>query len=883
MQPRLPLGLLMLALWITLSSGTMTVNAASTCQTSGPTSLKYTINLCISAPENDAVVSGNVPVPITYSTTGSSPGISKLIFYLNGSYLLMDYLPTYLIELPTAHFVDGTYTLSVLAVMRDAYITPQTTITLHFNNGVLTPPVNPNSFTPYAPLPQQGQPLIVAAAGDAASGERPQIHQMIASWQPDMFLYLGDVYDMGTYTEFHNWYGTHFSNFGQFYDITNPTVGNHEYESDGMASAYFYYWNNIPSFYSYDAAGWHFVVLNSNTEFNQLKPGTAQYEWLVQDLTNASSDCVIVYMHHPAAKVGSSGVGSTVGRYLWPVFVNNGVDVLLTAHYHQYQRWYPMDVSGKVAATGPVQFVIGTGGHDISDFSATDSRVAVGIDEKPTAFGAMRFGFDPSGVNFQYINMVGATLDSGRISCAPGIPPTNTPTFTPTYTATKTPTAAFTATFTATNTPAPTLTPTFTVTPSPKPSETPQQVPTEEATAEPSSTPSNTPSATPTETWTPEPTHTLTATNTDTATWTAVPTATATPTETWTPEPTHTPTATFTATATATSTSTLMPSETPTYTATITPSATRTPTVTRTPTATRTSTVTRTPSNTRTATNTRTPKPTKTPTVTRTPSITRTPTNTRTPSRTPTSTRTPTVTRTPSVTLTASNTPTASWTPLPTAETFLQPPSAPILASVQSHERLADPSVIFVWMQNPVWEQVTRYKLVVRDAAGQRVYVEKLGDLACEAGACRVDLETVGVRLANGGYTWWVQARNSIGVAKSPPQAFTINYPGTSTLQGPVGGLRIIDRSPILTWSQVSAATEYRLRVQKKGRNVFSQWFDAASLNCDGITCSVDLLALGVELPYGKLRWRVITRDKSVSPGVSRSAWGKFRIIRPNE
>lgn len=186
-------------------------------------------------------------------------------------------------------------------------------------------------------------------------------------------------------------------------------------------------------------------------------------------------------------------------------------------------------------------------------------------------------------------------------------------------------------------------------------------------------------------------------------------------------------------------------------------------------------------------------------------------------------------------------------------------------------------------MQNPVWEQVTRYKLVVKNAAGQRVYVEKLGGLACEAGSCRVDLETAGVRLANGGYTWWVQAKNSVGVAKSPAQAFTINYPGTSTLQGPIGGLQIIDRSPLLTWSQVTAATEYRVRVQKKGRNVFSRWFTAADVNCDGFTCSIDLETLAIELPYGKLRWRVITRDISFSPSISRSAWGKFRIIRPGE
>jgi hypothetical protein len=222
-------------------------------------------------------------------------------------------------------------------------------------------------------------------------------------------------------------------------------------------------------------------------------------------------------------------------------------------------------------------------------------------------------------------------------------------------------------------------------------------------------------------------------------------------------------------------------------------------------------------------------------------------------------------------------------TPLPTVGTFLQPPSAPILTAVQPHERLADPSVIFVWMQNPVWEQVTRYKLVVKDAAGQSVYVEKLNDAACQNGMCQFDLEAASVQLANGNYTWSVQARNAAGAARSDSRALTINYPGSTTLQGPIGGLRIIDRSPVLTWSQVDNAAQYRLRVQKNGRTVYSRWFSTTAINCDGVTCMLDLNAFEVELPYGKLRWSVDTRNKSFSPNISSSPWARFRIIRPSD
>ena len=47
--------------------------------------------------------------------------------------------------------------------------------------------------------------------------------------------------------------------------ITNPTVGNHEIRYDGT-DQHISIMGQHPNYYSYDAAGWHFVVLNSNAE-----------------------------------------------------------------------------------------------------------------------------------------------------------------------------------------------------------------------------------------------------------------------------------------------------------------------------------------------------------------------------------------------------------------------------------------------------------------------------------------------------------------------------------------------------------------------------------------------------------------------------------------
>src|SRR5690606_39374921 len=125
------------------------------------------------------------------------------------------------------------------------------------------------------------------------------------------------------------------------------------------------------------------------------------------------------------------------------------------------------NIQGRVAASGPVQFVVGTGGHEISRADDNDSRVAVLVDDDPDAFGAIRFEFDYRGVSFQYINMFNQVLDSGQIQCGNNVPPTPTPTrtLTPTRTPTNTttntatttpsltPTHTFTATQTSTNTP----------------------------------------------------------------------------------------------------------------------------------------------------------------------------------------------------------------------------------------------------------------------------------------------------------------------------------------------------------------------------------------------------------------------------------------------
>ena len=489
---------LILTLGIAAASTTVAV-AATGCALSTPPSGAYSVTLCFTTPSDGAALSGNVTVTPSISVTGTNPGIQRLVYYLDGQYVLTSYQSPYTFSLNTALWIDGPHNLAVEALMRDSYTTANRgSINVTFNNGVTTPPVNNNTFTPSrgtSPLP--GAPLIVAASGDGASGETNSLNvsNLIASWNPNLFLYLGDVYEKGSLTEFNNWYGSGTSYFSRYNSITNPTIGNHEYSSSSTAAGYFYYWNNVPNYYSYNIAGWHFVSLNSNYVRIPVQAGSAQYNWLAADLAANTSPCTLVYYHQPLFNIGQEPAQVSMSD-IWNLMVQDKVTLVVNGHDHDYQRWTAMDGNGVPNPNGVTEFVVGTAGHGYQTFTTSDSRMLVGFDSANKQYGALRLELNPSSVNFKFINTSGAIKDSGSIGCQGSSSPTPTPT--PTTINTPLPTATATAGI-PTNTPTVASTPTNT--PLPPPTSTPTIAPTPTNTSLP--LPTNTPTIAPTPTNTP--------------------------------------------------------------------------------------------------------------------------------------------------------------------------------------------------------------------------------------------------------------------------------------------------------------------------------------------------------------------------------------------
>ena len=316
--------------------------------------------------------------------------------------------------LPSDVFVDGPTVLEAEASMRDGFVSPRTSVTLNFANGVSVPPAAPTGFIPTSgTAPAPGGPFVVVATGDGASGQTSSddVANTALSLNPNLFLYLGDVYERGTYTEFKNWYGEG-TRFGALASITNPTLGNHETEL-GAWPGYDRYWGTPDPHYSYEANGWHFISMK-----NLLTgPGAAQTAWLAADLAANTADCTIAYFHYPVLSVGVRGDTPSLFS-TWAQLVDAGVDVVLTAHDHSYQRWLPMDRNLAADPVGATQFVLGAGGHGVQSFVRADPRLAAGADTVPDAFGALRLNLNSSGAAFSYVNTAGASLDSGTIQCS---------------------------------------------------------------------------------------------------------------------------------------------------------------------------------------------------------------------------------------------------------------------------------------------------------------------------------------------------------------------------------------------------------------------------------------------------------------------------------
>jgi acid phosphatase type 7 len=262
----------------------------------------------------------------------------------------------------------------------------------------------PSAARTAAPFPQ------LLAAGDIAScrSSGDEATARLLDGLRGTILALGDtVYERGTDEEYRRCYAP---SWGRHRGRTRPAVGNHEYGAPGAAGYFRYFGASArppKGWYSFDLAGWHVVVLNSNCKpAGGCETGSPQERWLRADLAAHPAPCTVAAMHHPRFSSGLHGSDESLDD-LWRALAEGGADVVLAGHDHHYERFAPRD--------GIRMFVVGTGGRShypvlrpLPGSRAHDWRT----------FGVLALRLSPEAYSWRFVPERGKTYrDAGTARC----------------------------------------------------------------------------------------------------------------------------------------------------------------------------------------------------------------------------------------------------------------------------------------------------------------------------------------------------------------------------------------------------------------------------------------------------------------------------------
>jgi hypothetical protein len=130
-----------------------------------------------------------------------------------------------------------------------------------------------------------------------------------------------------------------------------------------------------------------------------------QLAWLDADLRANTKPCTAAYMHYPFI---SSGRYTTFPN-ITPIMVRlyaARVDLLLTGHDHDYQRFAPMDSEQVAQSDGVREVITGTGGGDNYTVVGTHPLFVTG---QGHTFGVLRVDLTGVGYDGQFVPVAGKT------------------------------------------------------------------------------------------------------------------------------------------------------------------------------------------------------------------------------------------------------------------------------------------------------------------------------------------------------------------------------------------------------------------------------------------------------------------------------------------
>jgi hypothetical protein len=263
---------------------------------------------------------------------------------------------------------------------------------------------------------------VLIGAGDIAtcdSDADARTASVVQSTAGTVFALGDNAYPDGSARDFASCYDP---TWGRFKARTRPVAGNHEYVTR-QAGPYFDYFGDAAGergrgYYSYEMGSWHVVVLNSNCGAvpGGCGAGAPQERWLRADLAAHRDRCAVAMWHHPLFTSGHNHKPATSTRPLFRALLAGGVELLLTGHNHQYERFAPQDADGqRDDAHGVREFVVGTGGASLYPFDPAHPNSEVRNND---TFGVLRLTLHPDRYDWKFLPAAGGSFtDAGSGTC----------------------------------------------------------------------------------------------------------------------------------------------------------------------------------------------------------------------------------------------------------------------------------------------------------------------------------------------------------------------------------------------------------------------------------------------------------------------------------
>jgi hypothetical protein len=112
-------------------------------------------------------------------------------------------------------------------------------------------------------------------------------------------------------------------------------IGNHE-GSGVLFVKYFPYPFVAARYWSFDYGPAHFAIVDQYTSYG---PGSAQLNWLQNDLASTNKPWKFICLHEPGWSAGGGHENNTsVQNYIQPLCIQYGVQILFAGHNHYYAR-----------------------------------------------------------------------------------------------------------------------------------------------------------------------------------------------------------------------------------------------------------------------------------------------------------------------------------------------------------------------------------------------------------------------------------------------------------------------------------------------------------------------------------------------------------------